>query len=319
MRKAAGDGGLSLLCETRRVRLFLAAVASTVEVAAVEVVLIVVAVIAGMVAAAVVEQTEAAVAAATAGRPAAASDVVEAGLARQLAAGGAAARPGRSAAACAGVISGMGAAALMPHHGANAAKQKRAADHAGRSRRSGAEKRAALSHRRTSRISLLRTAGISLLWPARISLLRAAISLLRRISLSRLLRHACQRSGVPGRRHALRLRWVLRRLARSHRRHRAAAALQAVACVAEKAGIARRLACAFELADARVGALERFVLHQHGLHQRIGRIGGLAQAVPDQPFGIGIALGVLERGKPVEQLDDEIAFLWGHLAVSFLP
>src|SRR5215510_11419968 len=303
MRKAAGDGGLSLLCETRRVRLFLAAVASTVEVAAVEVVLIVVAVIAGMVAAAVVEQTEAAVAAATAGRPAAASDVVEAGLARQLAAGGAAARPGRSAAACAGVISGMGAAALMPHHGANAAKQKRAADHAGRSRRSGAEKRAALSHRRTSRISLL----------------RAAISLLRRISLSRLLRHACQRSGVPGRRHALRLRWVLRRLARSHRRHRAAAALQAVACVAEKAGIARRLACAFELADARVGALERFVLHQHGLHQRIGRIGGLAQAVPDQPFGIGIALGVLERGKPVEQLDDEIAFLWGHLAVSFLP
>src|SRR5215475_7130210 len=60
------------------------------------------------------------------------------------------------------------------------------------------------------------------------------------------------------------------------------------------------------------GSFERFVLHQHGLDQRIGGVGGLPQAIPDQAFGLGIALGVLQRGQAVEQFDDEIAFLWGH-------
>src|SRR5262249_52395092 len=84
---------------------------------------------------------------------------------------------------------------------------------------------------------------------------------------------------------------------------------------AEKAGVARRrLGCrrALELTDAGVGPFEGFVQHQHGLDQRIGGVGGLPQAIPDQAFGLGIALSILERGQPVEQFNDEIAFLWGH-------
>jgi hypothetical protein len=89
---------------------------------------------------------------------------------------------------------------------------------------------------------------------------------------------------------------------------------QTFADAAEEAAVTRCIAgrLAFEFPDAGVGALERFVLHQHGLHQRIGSVGGLPQAVPDQAFGVRIALGVFQRGQAVEQLDDEIAFLWGH-------
>ena len=111
---------------------------------------------------------------------------------------------------------------------------------------------------------------------------------------------------------------------RFYRGHGAAAlapAEQALAHAAEKAGVARRVFGAagtvFKLADARVRALERFVLHQHGLHQRVGRVGSLPQAVPDQALGVRIALGILQRRQAVEQIDDEIAFLWGHLVVSF--
>ena len=38
----------------------------------------------------------------------------------------------------------------------------------------------------------------------------------------------------------------------------------------------------FQFLDALVGALQRFVLHQRGLHQRIDRIGRVAQALHDR-------------------------------------
>src|SRR5262249_23545105 len=72
--------------------------------------------------------------------------------------------------------------------------------------------------------------------------------------------------------------------------------------------------CALELTDAGVGPFEGFVLHQNGLDQRIGGVGGLPQAIPDRALGLGIALGVLQRGQAVEQVGDAIAVLWGHWA-----
>src|SRR4029077_17123139 len=122
----------------------------------------------------------------------------------------------------------------------------------------------------------------------------------------------CRRAGTPSRRHA-----AARVLRPRHRRNRAtsfAATEQTVAYAAEKTVVTRRIGgrFAFELSDSGVSALERFVLHQYGLHQRIGSVGGLPQAVPDQAFGVRIALGVFQRGQAVEQFDDEIAFLWGH-------
>ena len=40
--------------------------------------------------------------------------------------------------------------------------------------------------------------------------------------------------------------------------------------------------CCFQFLDAHVGALQRFVLHQRRLHQRIDRIGRVAQALHDR-------------------------------------
>ena len=75
----------------------------------------------------------------------------------------------------------------------------------------------------------------------------------------------------------------------------------------------------FELADAGLGALEHLVLHQHGLDQRIGGVGRALKAVVDRLLGPRIARGVLQRDKAVEQLVDEIAFLWGHRGRVLLP
>ena len=72
---------------------------------------------------------------------------------------------------------------------------------------------------------------------------------------------------------------------------------------------------AFQLLDAGIGALERLVLHQRGLHQRIDGVGRLAQPVADRALGLRIALGILQRGEAVEQLGDELAFS-GVMAVS---
>src|SRR5262249_59843714 len=105
----------------------------------------------------------------------------------------------------------------------------------------------------------------------------------------------------------------LARRARGHGAATPALAKKALASPAEKARIARRCLgrrYALELTDAGVSPFEGFVLHQNGLDQRIGGVGGLPQAIPDQALGLGIALGVLQRGPAVQQFDDEIAVLW---------
>ena len=65
-------------------------------------------------------------------------------------------------------------------------------------------------------------------------------------------------------------------------------------------------------ADAGIGALERLVLHQHGLHQRIGRIRRPPKPLDDGAFGLRVSRPVLEPGKAIEELRDELAFLRGH-------
>src|SRR5262249_24948392 len=228
-------------------------------------------------AAAVVEQAMAAAAGVVAGRRRP-SDVVEAGLTGKLASGGPTAPRGRSTRAGRGVEGGMCPLRVF-HHGANAAEQQRAADHAGGGRGGGAEKRAARRRGRSHRRGRHRLHWLG--------------------------------CGMPGRRHG-------RSLVRPHRGHRAAAltpAEDALAYSAEEALIARRWVggrTALELTNTSVGPFEGFVLHQYGLDQRVDGVGGLPQAIPDKPFGLGIALGILLRGQAVEQFDDEIAFLWSH-------
>src|SRR5262249_31121332 len=96
---------------------------------------------------------------------------------------------------------------------------------------------------------------------------------------------------------------------------RLALAEDAVAYSAEEALIGRRrFGCrsALEFTNTPVGPFEGFVLHQYGLDQRVEGVGRLPQAIPDEPFGLGITLGILQCGQAVEQFDDEIAFLWSH-------
>jgi hypothetical protein len=99
-------------------------------------------------------------------------------------------------------------------------------------------------------------------------------------------------------------------------RHRPAplvASEQGVAHVVEKAALLRRLFLrAFELLDARMSALQGFVLDERGLHQRIGGVRGARQALGDRALPIRIAWRTFQRGETVEQLDDELAFLWRH-------
>jgi hypothetical protein len=70
---------------------------------------------------------------------------------------------------------------------------------------------------------------------------------------------------------------------------------------AEKACVARRrFAFSLEVADAGIRSLERLILYQHRLNERIRGVGSLSQAIPDQAFGLGITLRVLESGEAVE-------------------
>ena len=64
--------------------------------------------------------------------------------------------------------------------------------------------------------------------------------------------------------------------------------------------------------DTAVGALERFVLEQHGLYQRVNGIGRVAQALRDRSGGVGIARRALHPGEPVEKIVNQLAFLRGH-------
>ncbi len=66
------------------------------------------------------------------------------------------------------------------------------------------------------------------------------------------------------------------------------------------------------LLDAVVGALERLVLHQRGLHQRIDAVRCLAQAMHDRRHRLGITRRIFQFCEPVEKIVDQLAFLRGH-------
>ena len=84
--------------------------------------------------------------------------------------------------------------------------------------------------------------------------------------------------------------------------------------IEEAAGLAllRLTDCGFQLLDALVRALQRLVLHQRGLHQRIHRIWCAAQALHDRRHRLRIALGAFQFGEPVEKIVNQLAFLRCH-------
>ena len=63
-----------------------------------------------------------------------------------------------------------------------------------------------------------------------------------------------------------------------------------------------RLACArrLQFLDAAVGALQRLVLDQDGLHQCVDRVGRPAQVLRDGTGRLRIARRALQLGEPVE-------------------
>ncbi len=69
---------------------------------------------------------------------------------------------------------------------------------------------------------------------------------------------------------------------------------------------------AFQFLDAVVGALQRLVLHESGLHQRIDGVGRGAQALHDRGHRLGIAGRGLQFGEPVEKIVNQLAFLRCH-------
>lgn len=64
--------------------------------------------------------------------------------------------------------------------------------------------------------------------------------------------------------------------------------------------------------DAIVGTLQRLVLHQRRLHQRVDRVRRVAQSLHDRGHGFVVAWGILQLGEPVEEVVDQLAFLRCH-------
>src|SRR5262245_28869654 len=241
--------------------------------------------------------------------PAAAADIAESRVAGELAAASAA--QWRVLSAARDLVEGASERTVLAlasaEHVADAAEQEPAADHAGRRRCRGAEERAAA--RRSLRHGPARLAAAPLLLPAAPLLLwlRAGTAPGRAAGAAAILRRN------P---HGL--------LARTHRRNRAAplvAAEQRPAHAVEEAlvlsgalGPALRPALRriFELADIRVGLLERFVLDEDALHQRVDGVRRLREPLADGLLGLRVARLVFESGEPLEQISDELALLRCH-------
>jgi len=68
-----------------------------------------------------------------------------------------------------------------------------------------------------------------------------------------------------------------------------------------------------QLLDAGVGALERLLLEEHRLHQRINRARCTREAFAHRTLCIGIALIALERREALEQVGDHLSFLRSHV------
>ena len=67
--------------------------------------------------------------------------------------------------------------------------------------------------------------------------------------------------------------------------------------------------------DTRVGALERLVLDESGLHQRIGGLRRASQAVRDHALGSRIAGAILQFGQAIEQFFHQFLLLRCHAAL----
>jgi len=75
----------------------------------------------------------------------------------------------------------------------------------------------------------------------------------------------------------------------------------------------RRGACLhLQFLDTCIGALERLVLQQHRLHQRVNGMRSAPQTVGDQALRLRIALCGFELDQTIEQFIDELGFLRGH-------
>ena len=226
------------------------------------------------------------------------TDVVDPGFLRQIAAGLIAPWPAvfDAAAMAAAVARVRGIAetllvAAAAHHRADAAEQQRSADHAGGRGGRGSEKRAAATaHRRL-------LGAIGLLAVRRLTILSRTLRLLH--DLAAVPCRAARKLGRPDVRH----RAALRRLPEDRFAHR----------IEEAAGWLGLLALALQFLDAVMGALQRFVLQQHGLHQRVDGIGRLAQALRDRGGGVRIARRALHLREPVEKIVNQLAFLRCHV------
>src|SRR5216683_574066 len=71
-------------------------------------------------------------------------------------------------------------------------------------------------------------------------------------------------------------------------------------------------AAGLQFLDAAVGALQRFVLEQDRLYQRVNGIGRFAQTLGNGCNGVRIARGALHPEEPVEKIINQLAFLRCH-------
>src|SRR5262249_14316009 len=74
----------------------------------------------------------------------------------------------------------------------------------------------------------------------------------------------------------------------------------------------------FECLDMGIGSFERLVLHQHGLDQRVDRVGCAGEPFGNGALGIGIARLAFKPGEAIEQIGDELTFLRGHRALLWM-
>jgi hypothetical protein len=241
-----------------------------------------------------VEQSRARRAIVIAGVASGRTDIVDSGILRQIAAGVIAPRPAvfDTAAMARAVASARGVAeallvAAAAHHRADAAEQQRAAHHAGGRGGRRSEKRAAASAHR----GLRRAVG----FVRRPTILPGILGLLH--DLAGVPFRAAWQLGRPDIRH----RAALRRLPEDGFAHR----------IEKTAGLLH-FVFALQFLDPAVGALQRLVLDQDGLHQRVEGVGGLAQALPDRSPGVRIARRALHLREAVEKIVNQLAFLRCH-------
>jgi hypothetical protein len=96
---------------------------------------------------------------------------------------------------------------------------------------------------------------------------------------------------------------------------------QTVTHAVEEAAAAWRFCSSFEfglqLANPDIGLFQCFILNQDGLYQGVKRMGCTTQPIVDRAFGIRIALPVFDLREAIEEIVDEIPFLWGHWSAPY--